>query len=69
MHTPPEHQLPAAHSPSVAQLPAQPVAPHENGAQGCCCSGGQPPWPSQPAASTAVPLAQLPARHATAEPG
>lgn len=67
--TPAEHQLPAAQSESAAQFPTHAEAPQAKAPHACVCSGGQPPWPSHPAESTATPAAQLPGRQVTAAPG
>jgi hypothetical protein len=69
VQTPAEHQVPPVQSASELQLPTHPAAPQANAPQSCVCSGGQPPRPSQLAASTATPWAQLPARHVTVLPG
>jgi hypothetical protein len=54
---PPEHQSAAAQSESEAQppVPVQAVGPHTRGVQGWSWTGGHAPWPSQAAASVAVP--------------
>jgi hypothetical protein len=52
-----------AHGCDAEQPPAQMVPAQVFGAQVWVCSAGQPPLPSQLAASVAVPFVQLAARH------
>jgi hypothetical protein len=66
---PPEHQLPLEQSESAVQSPAQAFAPQMYGAHGCVCGTGQRPWPSQPAASVAVPAEHEASRQDVESPG
>jgi hypothetical protein len=55
---PPEHQLPALHSPSAVQVPRQTVASHAYAPQSWVWRGGQIPVPVQVAARVATPPEQ-----------
>jgi ribonuclease E len=59
----PEQKSPAMQSVSAPQVVLQAVAPQTSGVQLVVVAAGQLPAPSQLAAATATPLAQLAARH------